>query len=392
MGVPVTQSVRYEDRIPIDVVVVSPNPKIRQALHEKLGLPRWNVIQSGSGANALELLESHNGDDGVLLVDPMLPDLEPNEFHGIVRLRFPNTQILALNSHTGQLLVGASSPTPLSTQLVDLINRAGTVQTHVIPEIDVQNSRARAEGRANLRGMIGDSETMQRTYSLARMVAVRDTTVLLTGESGTGKDLVAQEIHLISQRRRQPFVVVNCSAIPEALLEAELFGYAKGSFTGAVQSRIGRIHAAHGGTLFLDEIGDMPVYLQSKMLRFLEQGEVQRLGGNDNLKVDVRVVAATNADLKKKIADMQFREDLYYRLSVFPIHLPPLRERMSDVEDLAVAFTAKFHPGVSLGAEALQILHQHTWPGNVRELRNTIERATILVGTGHEIKPEHIFF
>jgi transcriptional regulator with GAF, ATPase, and Fis domain len=213
----------------------------------------------------------------------------------------------------------------------------------------------------------------------------------VTGESGTGKDLVAQEIHLISSRRRQPFVVVNCSAIPEALLEAELFGYAKGSFTGAVQSRIGRIHAAHGGTLFLDEIGDMPLSLQSKMLRFLEQGEVQRLGGNDNLKVDVRVVAATNADLKKMIAEQRFRDDLFYRLSVFPIHLPPLRERMSDLQELATAFTAKFHPGVSLGDEALQILLHHTWPGNVRELRNAIERATILVGSGLEIKPEHIF-
>jgi transcriptional regulator with GAF, ATPase, and Fis domain len=233
---------------------------------------------------------------------------------------------------------------------------------------------------------------MQRTYALTRMVAVRDTTVLITGESGTGKDLVAQEIHLISPRRKQPFVVVNCSAIPEALLEAELFGYAKGSFTGAVQSRIGRIHAAHGGTLFLDEIGDMPLSLQSKMLRFLEQGEVQRLGGNDNLKVDVRVVAATNADLKKMIAEHRFRDDLYYRLSVFPIQLPPLRERMSDLDELAVAFAAKFNPGVSLSREALQTLMQHTWPGNVRELRNSIERASILVGSGPEIKPEHIFF
>jgi DNA-binding NtrC family response regulator len=391
MGVPVIQSVRHDDRIPIDVFVVSPNPKIRQALHEKLGLPRWNVIQSGSGANALEMLENHGAEDGVLLLDPMLPDLEPSEFNGIVRMRFPNTQILALNSHTGQLLIGASSPTPISTQLVDLINRGGTVQTHIVPGIDIQNARQRPEGKANLRGMIGDSETMQRVYSLTRMVAARDTTVLVTGESGTGKDLVAQEIHLISPRRRQPFVVVNCSAIPEALLEAELFGYAKGSFTGAVQSRIGRIHSAHGGTLFLDEIGDMPVTLQSKMLRFLEQGEVQRLGGNDNLKVDVRVVAATNADLKKRIADMQFREDLYYRLAVFPIHLPPLRERMADLEDLAVAFTAKFHPGASLSPEAMQILKHYTWPGNVRELRNTIERATILVGAGREIEPEHIF-
>jgi transcriptional regulator with PAS, ATPase and Fis domain len=232
---------------------------------------------------------------------------------------------------------------------------------------------------------------MQRTYTLTRMVAMRDTTVLVTGESGTGKDLVAQEIHLVSPRRKQPFVVVNCSAIPETLLEAELFGYTKGSFTGALQSRIGRIHAAHGGTLFLDEIGDMPLSLQSKILRFLEQGEVQRLGSNDNFKVDVRVVAATNADLKKLIAEQRFREDLYYRLAVFPIHLPPLRERMEDLEELALAFVAKFQPGVALSRDALDIMAQHRWPGNVRELRNAIERATILVGNGQEIKPEHIF-
>jgi transcriptional regulator with PAS, ATPase and Fis domain len=214
--------------------------------------------------------------------------------------------------------------------------------------------------------------------------------VLVTGESGTGKDLIAQEIHLISPRRKQPFIVVNCSAIPEPLLEAELFGYTKGSFTGAVQSRIGRIHAAHGGTLFLDEIGDMPLSLQSKILRFLEQGEVQRLGGNDNLKVDVRVVAATNADLKKLISQQLFREDLYYRLAVFPIHLPPLRERMSDLEQLVEAFVAKFQPGILVSREAMEVLAQHSWPGNVRELRNVIERATILMGSGHEIKPEHI--
>jgi transcriptional regulator with PAS, ATPase and Fis domain len=185
--------------------------------------------------------------------------------------------------------------------------------------------------------------------------------------------------------------VVNCSAIPEALLEAELFGYAKGSFTGAVQSKIGRIHAAHGGTLFLDEIGDMPLSLQGKILRFLEQGEVQRLGGIDNLKVDVRVVAATNADLKGLMAKQLFREDLYYRLAVFPIQLPPLRERMEDLEELAVAFAHRFHPRVRLTKEALQILGQHGWPGNVRELRNVIERATILVGDELEVKAEHIF-
>jgi transcriptional regulator with GAF, ATPase, and Fis domain len=238
--------------------------------------------------------------------------------------------------------------------------------------------------------MIGDSPAMQRIYKLTRMVATRDTTVLITGESGTGKELVAQEIHLLSPRRNEPFIVVNCSAIPETLLEAELFGYTKGSFTGAVQSRIGRIHAAHRGTLFLDEIGDLPLSLQSKILRFLEQGEVQRIGGNDNLKVDVRVVAATNADLKKRVAQQQLRDDLYFRLAVFPIHLPPLRDRLSDLPEMAYAFVSKFHPGVSLTPESLRVLEQHNWPGNVRELRNVIERATVLVGSGHEINPEHI--
>ena len=391
MGIALPQYARSGDRVPIDVYVVSPNPRIRQVLQDKLGLPRWNVIQARSGTGALELLYKAGSEDAVLLLDPMLPDLEPNEFQGIVKDRFPSTQVLMLNSHTGQLLVGSTSPTPLSTWLVDAVNRGGAIQTGTLPEIGADDARLRAEGRNNLRGMIGDSEPMQRTYTLTRMVALRDTTVLVTGESGTGKDLVAQEIHLVSPRRKQPFVVVNCSAIPETLLEAELFGYTKGSFTGALQSRIGRIHAAHGGTLFLDEIGDMPLSLQSKILRFLEQGEVQRLGSNDNFKVDVRVVAATNADLKKLISEQRFREDLYYRLAVFPIHLPPLRERMEDLEELALAFVAKFQPGVALSRDALDIMAQHRWPGNVRELRNAIERATILVGTGQEIKPEHIF-
>jgi transcriptional regulator with GAF, ATPase, and Fis domain len=212
----------------------------------------------------------------------------------------------------------------------------------------------------------------------------------VTGESGTGKDLIAQAIHLISLRQKQPLVVINCAAIPEPLLEAELFGYVKGSFTGAVQPRIGRIHAAHMGTLFLDEIGDMPLSLQSKILRFLEQGEVQRIGGNDNLKVDVRVVAATNADLQSLVKQHLFREDLYYRLAVFPIHLPPLRERMEDVEKLAWAFLEKLCPGATLNRGALEVLLQHNWPGNVRELRNVLERASIIAGGELEILPRHI--
>jgi transcriptional regulator with PAS, ATPase and Fis domain len=392
MGLAAIQTERSEDRYPYKVLVVSPNVQLRQELKEKLSPQRWNVMQTGSGAGALELLRSDEAGEAVLLLDPMLPDLEPNGFRAIVRNRFPQTQVLMLNSQTGQLLLGSSSPTSVSSRLVDAINSGGTARPATFTPAAVQElpHSAHERGAIKLRGMIGNCDSMQRTWAVTRMVAARNTTVLVTGESGTGKDLLAQEIHLISTRRNQPFIVVNCSAIPETLLEAELFGYAKGSFTGALQSRIGRIHAAHGGTLFLDEIGDMPLSLQSKILRFLEQGEVQRLGGNDNLKVDVRVVAATNADLKRRVAEQQFREDLYYRLAVFPIHLPPLRDRMEDLEELALSFVARFAAGTSLSPHALHILSQHSWPGNIRELRNAIERATILVGTGREIMAEHI--
>src|SRR3984885_8129526 len=262
MGMPVTQFARQEDRVPTNVFVVSSNLKLRESLQEKLGHPRWHVIEAGSGAGALEVLYQHGDGDGVLLLDPMLPDLDPDEFQGMIKRRFPRTQVITLNSRTGQMLVGDGAPTPVSKWLMELVNVDGVVGTDPRRSLDVDVPRSSPEGRHNLRGMIGNSEPMQRAYELTRMVAARDTTVLVTGESGTGKDLVAQEIHQISPRRKQPFVVVNCSAIPEALLEAELFGYTKGAFTGAVQSRIGRIHAAHGGTLFLDEIGDMPLSLQ----------------------------------------------------------------------------------------------------------------------------------
>jgi transcriptional regulator with PAS, ATPase and Fis domain len=391
MSTSVVQVDRLEDRYPFNVIVVSPNAQLRQELEEKLVPERWCVFQAGSGAGALELLRKHESSDGVLLLDPMLPDLEPDGFRAIVGHRFPNTQVLMLNSQTGQLLVGSSSPTPVSAKLVNVINSGGAARSaSFAPAIAEPSHSAQDRNGIKLRGMIGNAESMQRIWAVTRMVAARNTTVLVTGESGTGKDLLAQEVHLISQRRNQPFIVVNCSAIPETLLEAELFGYTKGAFTGALQSRIGRIHAAHGGTLFLDEIGDMPLSLQSKILRFLEQGEVQRLGGNDNLKVDVRVIAATNADLKKRVANQEFREDLYYRLAVFPIHLPPLRERMEDMEELARSFVTRFLPGAVLSRAALQILAQHSWPGNIRELRNAMERATIMVGSEREIKSEHI--
>jgi DNA-binding NtrC family response regulator len=381
---------RSDESTVISVLLVSPNSRLRLALRDKLRQPRWNLTEAASGAEALECLSENVSE--ILLLDPLLPDLESGEFSAMVREQFPNIQILSVNSHTGQLVLGTSSPTLLSAQLTELLYGGGNAPSNAISPERLQRMRTHEEGRLGIRGMIGDSAPMQQVYELTHMVARRDTTVLVTGESGTGKDLVAQAIHLISLRQKQPLVVINCAAIPESLLEAELFGYVKGSFTGAVQSRIGRIHAAHGGTLFLDEIGDMPLSLQSKILGFLEQGEVQRIGGNDNLKVDVRVVAATNADLMSRVKQGLFREDLYYRLAIFPIKLPPLRERDGDVIQLAEAFLAKFSPGVSLGVDAVQALEQHNWPGNVRELKNVIERSSIVVGGDREIMARHILF
>jgi transcriptional regulator with GAF, ATPase, and Fis domain len=379
---------RVEDSDTIDVLLVSPNSRLRSEVRDKLQQGRWNLSEAASGAEAFECLQEKVSE--ILLLDPLLPDLESTEFSGMVREQFPNVQILSVNSHTGQLLLGASSPTPLSAQLTAILYSGSASQASAVSPMQRHRMRAANGGAPGIRGMIGDSAPMQRVFELTHMVARRDTTVLVTGESGTGKDLIAQGIHLISMRQKQPLVVINCAAIPEPLLEAELFGYVKGSFTGAVQSRIGRIHAAHGGTLFLDEIGDMPLSLQSKMLRFLEQGEVQRLGGNDNLKVDVRVVAATNAKLEHLVKQNLFREDLYYRLAIFPIHLPPLRERESDIAKLAESFLEKFCPGATLSEEAIEILRQHPWPGNVRELRNVMERSGIMAGADREILPKHI--
>ena len=378
---------RAGEQRPIPLLVVSPNPHLREQLRDKLGAPRWTLFEAGSGAEALERLSETRME--VLLLDPMLPDIVANEFSALVLQRFPSIEILGLNAQTGHLLLANASPTPIAAQLTALIYRSGAGEL-CPPAAETEVFRTGGEKRSGLRGMVGSSASMQRVYRLTEMVARTETTVLVTGESGTGKDLVAQAIHMISPRSKHPFAVVNCAAIPEALLEAELFGYAKGAFTGAMQSRIGRIHAAHGGTLFLDEIGDMPLSLQSKILRFLEQGEVQRLGGNDNLKVDVRVVAATNADLKTLSQQKLFREDLYYRLAVFPVQLPPLREREGDLESLVQAFAARFCPGVRVMPDVFALLQSHDWPGNVRELRNTMERAAILLDGERTMTTRHI--
>lgn len=236
---------------------------------------------------------------------------------------------------------------------------------------------------------------MQRLYRLARLVAPGLTTVLITGPTGSGKELVARAVHKLSPRAARSFVVVNCAAIPEALLESELFGHMRGAFTGAVQASAGRIAAAQGGTLFLDEVGELPLSLQAKLLRFLDQKEVQRLGSAEPFHADVRVVAATNADLGEAVDEGRFRGDLYYRLSAFPLELPPLAERAADILPLANYFLRTLNRTgavAGLSVEAMERLQAHGWPGNVRELQQVIERALILADGGQTILPEHLYF
>jgi DNA-binding NtrC family response regulator len=373
--------------VPVGLLVVSSNPDLRHDLLTRLESDHWMLSQASSGAEALEKIDG--GEASLILLDPNLPDLKVDEFKAILQSQYPDVAVIPINPHTGQPIIATPSPDSICFEIVRKIECGSPFRSR--PELSSNANEDEDSTPAGLPGFVGMSASVRRLCSLVRLVAQRDTTVLITGESGTGKDVVAQALHQLGTRRLRPFVVVNCAAIPEALLEAELFGFVKGAFTGAVQSRIGRIHAAQGGTLFLDEVGDLPIGLQSKLLRFLEQGEVQRLGSSDTFRVDVRVIAATNANLRRLVQERNFREDLYYRLLVFPIELSPLRERMDDLLLLTENFLAKFCPhNVVFTPQAIELLQQHTWPGNVRELRNVVERASILVGQGREIRPEHI--
>jgi DNA-binding NtrC family response regulator len=288
---------------------------------------------------------------------------------------------------------------PGAGKLVGVLERAGGLEHSKSTPAQAHAVLERA-GSMPLRSlalpeMVGESAGMREMARLVRLVAPRSATVLIEGETGTGKELVAKAVHRLSARAGKPFVVLNCAAIPETLLEAELFGHTRGAFTGAVQSRTGRIEAAHGGTLFLDEIGEMPLALQAKMLRFLESGELQRVGDNEMTKVDVRVVAATHQPLKENAAEKVFRLDLYHRLAVFPVAIPALREHMEDLPALADYLLGKLGetmPVKRLGGATLQKLMGYSWPGNVRELEHVLERGAILAEERMEIGVEEIRF
>ena len=238
--------------------------------------------------------------------------------------------------------------------------------------------------------VIGESRALRGVLAQVSKVAPSEATVLLTGESGTGKDLFANTIHAYSKRKDKAFVAVNCAAIPPGLMESELFGHEKGAFTGAIAAKKGKFEQASNGTLFLDEIGDMPIETQAKILRALENGEAERVGGSKPVRFNVRLIAATNKNLQDMIGKNEFREDLYHRLNVFPILLPPLRIRPEDIPVLSAHFLERFAPGLSISTDALQLLMAYGWPGNIRELRNSLERATVLAGEQGVVLPEHL--
>ena len=375
------------------MLVASASHALREQVRHSLHDERCAVAEALGGADALVKLE--NGDWQLLFLDRRLPDLDPEELIHIIRRRFPQIEVVMLDSDKGHplpLTETAKIPPRLETSReLETPGTAGYAQRFQHPGL---GSGGEAEP---LPGMIGSTEAMQRLYQLARLVAPRPTTVLILGPTGTGKELLAQAIHQLSPRANRPFVVVNCAAIPESLLESELFGHTRGAFTGAVQASTGRIPAAQGGTLFLDEVGELPLSLQAKLLRFLDQKEVQRLGSTEAVRIDARVVAATNADLTVKVSEGRFRSDLYYRLAAFPLELPPLGARVEDVVPLAHHFLqrtalASATDLLRLSPEAVRILEAHPWEGNVRELQQVIERAAILCQGGGVILPAHLYF
>lgn len=380
------------------VVLASADADLRRRLKASLAGMRWEVHEAVGGAEAMERVDAVHPE--ALMVDSWLPDLEVSEFATQMRVLYPAVEMMRMDGG-----VDGGGRSPRRHELLHALREvqgAGGSDTAAwnaapvaVPEVPrmVEGEVRRIDAVVSVPEMIGESEAMRELARLIRLVAPRSTTVLIEGETGSGKEIVAKALHRLSDRAGKPFVVLNCAAIPEALLEAELFGHTRGAFTGAVQSRTGRIEAAHGGTLFLDEIGEMPLALQAKMLRFLECGELQRVGDNELTRVDVRIIAATHQPLEKRSAEGTFRLDLYHRLAVFPIEVPALRERLEDLGLLAEHVLAKLGekmPRKRLSPSALAMLKEYQWPGNVRELMHVLERATILAGDRREISADEI--
>lgn len=375
------------------VLVVSPDAQVRVRLRAALTAQRWEVHEADGGAAALIVME--NAHPQAALLEGSLPDLHLEDFAEEVRSSHPAMDLIALNGALTGLTGGAKSPR--RGELLQVLRSvcgddsyATDIDTIVCPIQAVSAVKPAAAATkqepldmiraARVPELIGDSDRMLDVSRRIRLVARRRTTVLIQGPTGTGKEVVAHALHRLSPRAERPFVALNCAAIPEALLEAELFGHSRGAFTGAVQRRMGRIESANGGTLFLDEIGEMPLALQSKLLRFLESAELQRVGENETVRVDVRVVAATHQPLARRAQEGSFRADLFYRLSVFRIETPALADHAEDLTALTEHFlrAAADNAPKQLSETAFARLAAHAWPGNVRELQHVLERASIL--------------
>jgi two-component system nitrogen regulation response regulator GlnG len=365
------------------ILIADDDSAIRTVLNQALGRAGYNVRTTGTAAGLWRWVSA--GDGNLVITDVVLPD--ENGFDLIPRIKRlrPDLPIVVMSAQNTILTAitaaerGAFDYLPKPFDLKELTS---VVQRALAQPQKSRDVSAEAEGEGDGLPLIGRSPAMQEIYRVIARLTQTDLTVMIMGESGTGKELVARALHDYGKRRHGTFVAVNMAAIPKELVESELFGHERGAFTGATNRGIGRFEQAEGGTLFLDEIGDMPLEAQTRLLRVLQQGEYTTVGGRTPIKTDVRIIAATNRDLRQLIQQGLFREDLYYRLNVVPLRLPPLRERAEDIADLVRHFLRKAEeeglPAKHLDPEALDLLRHHRWPGNVRELENLIRRLAVL--------------
>lgn len=366
------------------ILVVDDEPSLREVLSIMLKRAGYAVSVVNDGGEAVDLVQKEIFD--LVITDLRMPKIDGMEVLKAVKSASPETVVLIITAFaTADSAVEAMKQgaydyltKPFQVDEVQLIIRNALEKRRLTTE-NMLLKREMAS-QSSFAQLVGQSEAMQKVFDVVRKVADSKSNVLICGESGTGKELVARAIHYNSARSSLPFVAVNCSAVPETLLESELFGHMKGSFTGAISNKAGLFEIANGGTIFLDEIGDTTPTIQVKLLRVIQEREFRRVGGNQDIKVDVRIVAATNKDLEKAVADGSFREDLYYRLDVIPIRLPPLRMRTGDIPLLVTHFLERFskESGKSkpvISSEAMHVLLEHEWRGNVRELENLIERV-----------------
>jgi DNA-binding NtrC family response regulator len=379
------------------ILVVDDEPSQRQFISGSLA-KEYEVVTAANGTEASQLLLHRSF--SLVITDERMPGMGGIELLRWMREKSPETPVIVLTAYGSIEIAVEAIKLGAEEYLIKPLKSPEELRVVVNKVLRSRTMRDRSllhqqETEAALpHNVVAESDSMKKIFQLADQVAQQPTTVLLTGESGTGKEVVARFIHSRSPRKDHAFIAINCSAIPETLLESELFGHEKGSFTGAIQTRRGRFELADGGTLFLDEIAEMGVNLQAKLLRVLQEQHFERIGSDRTMAVDVRVIAATNNDLAKSIAGGSFREDLYYRINVFPIHLPPLRERREDILPLTEYFlkslsvrTGKSVP--SINPEARDLLHSYDWPGNARELANAIERA-LIVSRGGAIEIEDL--